>query len=185
MYTVKLIAAPDSSFDPSDSDGMHEWMTDRAVAVAQTCASAFDLMDGAPVISRQIRNIKDMVFQIRCATGKGQMERLIVMSHGISQGDTILIGSESLSSGNISQYNRLLSEVAPYFSKNGYAHFESCDVGSNCGKSVLVALAKMFGVPVYGGVGLENPIMHYNGGGYVVGYPNGKLMPTERPQWGM
>ena len=173
MYTVKLMASPDSSFDPSDPDGMHEWMTDRMVAATQA-------------YTPQIHSIKDMVFQIRCASRKGQMDRLIVMAHGVSQGDTILIGNESLSSGTISQYSKLLGEVREYFSKRGYAHFQSCFVGMSYGRnSVLVELANLFGVPVYGGTGEENPIWHFNGGGYVVARPHGALTPTHRPQFGM
>jgi hypothetical protein len=161
-------------------------MTDGVVSLSQSAAKGLDWARGAPVVSRPIRNVKDMVLEVKCGSRKGQIDRLIVMSHGVSQGDTILIGSDSLSSGTISQYAKHLGELAPYFSKGGYAHFQSCFVGMHSGKrSVLLELAKLFRVPVFGGTGEENPVLHFNMGGYVVGLPCGRLMPAPRPQFGL
>ena len=172
MFNVKLISTIDSRFDTADTGGMHEWLTDQMVRPAQA-------------LTRRIGSVRELVYAVRIAAHKGQIDRLLVMGHGLSTGDAILIGADVVSSGTVSMYAKYFTQLAGYFSPNGYAHFESCFIGMHSRKSVLAELAKMMGVRVYGGVGEENPLWHYNSDGYVVYYPDGHSRNCHRPQFGM
>ena len=92
---------------------MHEWMTDQMVRPGQ-------------FRTQRIGSAKDLAYHVKLAAHRGQMDRLIVMGHGLSSGDSIIIGSDVVSSGTVSQYGNFFAQLRPYFSPQGYAHFENC-----------------------------------------------------------
>ncbi len=98
-----------------------------------------------------------------------RMSRLNILDHGNST--SIQIGSDRVSVATLPTFKPTLALLAGNFSKSGFVHLQHCDAGQN--RTLLLALAKTFGVPVYAGTGAHNPLYRFNTGQYVRADPNG------------
>jgi hypothetical protein len=135
----------------------------------------------------QSNGVAQMVSSVQSALAGATIDVLRIWSHGGSgyqyvsgdgaseqQGDNFAC----ITTDNFTQLG--LQKLAPLFSSGAWVELRGCNVGSGgAGHALLLDLASIFGVPVYGGVfqqaGVDwNPPV-------VCGYPSGAMATTAGP----
>ena len=102
------------------------------------------------------------------------MARLNIMDHGNAHG--IEIGDDWLAGpADVARFAGALGRLRPRFTSGGFVHMQNCEAGQN--RALICALAKAFGVPVYAGTGVHNPVYGFNLGDYVSCAPGGAWNP--------
>ncbi len=109
-----------------------------------------------------------------------KMQRLNVMDHGNKDG--LEIGDDWLKNpADVVSHSGDLKRIGSSFSSGAFVHMQNCHAGQNRG--LICALANAFGVPVFAGTGLHNPLLNLNFGDYVRCEPGGAFNPDAgRPQ---
>jgi hypothetical protein len=97
------------------------------------------------------------------------IRRLNILDHGNSNG--IEIGSDFITVATLPLHSGTLRRLKGRFTYYGFVHLQHCSVGQN--RVLLRELAKVFGVSVYAGTGLHNPVYRFNRGEYVRADPDG------------
>ncbi len=135
-------------------------------------------------------DISSMVTNVQTFLGTRVMHRLNVMDHGNEHG--VEIGDDWLgTAADVTAQGSTLSGLKSKFAGSGIVHMQNCHAGQN--QDVICALAKAFGVPVYAGTGLHNPLLGFNFGDYVrcdaggtfnpdAGRPATPTPPSVRPE---
>lgn len=108
-------------------------------------------------------SVETMVDNVKKEVGNKKISRLNILDHGNKDG--IQIGNDWITDKTLSIFETKLGELKPYFENNGFVHLQHCEIGQN--RTLLLRLAKIFGVSVYAGTGLHNPVYRFNFGGYV------------------
>jgi hypothetical protein len=116
-------------------------------------------------------DVDSMVRNVLSAT-QSPIDRLNIIDHGDSDG--IEIGGDWIDDTNLSNYAQKLRRLAGHFSTDGFVHLQHCNVGEN--RVLLLALARIWRVPVYAGTGYENAIFRFNTGYYVRANPDGTFI---------
>lgn len=120
-------------------------------------------------------DIASMVRNVIAHLARRRISRLNIIDHGNEQ--VMEIGSDSLSTAaDVAAHAATLGRLRPHFASNGFVHMQNCRAGQN--RAVVCALATTFGVPVYAGTGLQNPLLGFNFGDYVRCHPNGTFNPN-------
>jgi hypothetical protein len=114
-------------------------------------------------------SVTTMVDNVKKKIGNNKISRLNILDHGNKSG--IQIGNDWVSNTSLPNYQGKLRELQPYFEANGIVHLQHCNVGQN--RTLLLSLARIFGVSVYAGTGKHNPIYRFNFGEYVRADPDG------------
>lgn len=105
------------------------------------------------------------------------MSRLNILDHGNPSG--FEVGTDWVSMGTLPTYTVELAKLAPMFAAGGFVHLRHCQIGQN--QNLLLALAQLFGVPVYAGVDYQNGLLRLNMGGTpITGWLTGwtKMIPN-------
>jgi hypothetical protein len=126
-------------------------------------------------------DVESMVDNVLGSLEEGQrMSRLNILDHGNE--NSIQIGNERIFLSNVSQFESELSRLNGHFTANGFVHLQHCRAGQNT--DLMAALAAIFGVPVYAGTELQNPVYRANYnlwpprlGEYVRVDPDGTIHP--------
>jgi Domain of unknown function (DUF4157) len=164
-----IVIAPPTEIEVSAVDAREEPDTPWYVPSRYTGPIA-SLLRGDVVMT----DIPTMVAHVLTFVGGRKMSRLNIMDHGNSNG--VEIGDDWLATPqDVSKVAATLGRLRPKFSSGGFVHMQNCEAGQN--RSLICALAAAFGVPVYAGTGLHNPIYGINFGDYVRCDPNGKFNP--------
>jgi hypothetical protein len=113
----------------------------------------------------------DMVKKVlaKAAEVNDLVQQLNILGHGSPSG--ISIGAHFVESSNVNNYESDFRRLRSVLSGESFVFLRGCQVGQN--KNLILALAKMFGVPVYAGTSLENTLVDFNFGDIVKGYPGG------------
>jgi Domain of unknown function (DUF4347) len=122
-------------------------------------------------------DVKSVVANVLKAKGPYAIRRLDILDHGNEY--RIQIGDDRIDLNTLQKFKADLSKLKGQFSAGGFVHLQHCDIGVN--KELLVALAKLWGVPVYAGTGKHNPVYRVNFGEYVRADPDGAVRPAGRP----
>jgi hypothetical protein len=119
-------------------------------------------------------DITSMVKNIVALLSGRTMHRLNVMDHGNEHG--VEIGDDWLASpADVAPHAGTLGRLRPHFASGAFVHMQNCRAGQNRG--IICALSAAFGVPVYAGTGLHNPLIGFNFGDYVRCEPSGAYNP--------
>ena len=114
-------------------------------------------------------DVKTMVVNVSAQAGSKKIDRLNILDHGNKIG--LEIGNDWITTGSLSSFRRDLARLRPLFNPTGFVHLQHCQIGNN--SSLLIALAGVFGVDVYGGTGNHNPVYRFNFGNYNKATPKG------------
>lgn len=114
-------------------------------------------------------SVKTMVDNVLRAVGQNSISRLNILDHG--NPTSLQIGTDWVSMTSLSRYSADLRRLNGHFSQNGFVHLHHCKIGQN--RPLLIALAGLFGVPVYAGTGSHHALFNFNFGDYVRCDPNG------------
>jgi hypothetical protein len=114
-------------------------------------------------------SVASMVRVVIAHIGSRQMERLNILDHGSSR--SLQIGADRIDTSTLSRFEPQLVRLQGRFSSGGFVHLHHCRVGQN--RTLLVRLARIFGVPVYAGTGLQHAVLPVNTGDYVRARPDG------------
>jgi hypothetical protein len=117
-------------------------------------------------------DVDSMVRNVINATQSTLIDRLNIIDHGDRDG--IEIGGDWIDDTNLSEYAEKLRRLAGYFAPTGFVHLQHCSVGQN--RTLLLALARIWGVSVYAGTGYENANFRFNVGDYVRADPDGTFI---------
>jgi hypothetical protein len=102
------------------------------------------------------------------------ISRLNVMDHGNEDG--VEIGNDWLASrADVAAMAGTIGGLRGHFASGSFVHMQNCRSGQN--KDLICALSAAFGVPVYAGTGLQNPLLGFNLGDYVRCAPGGAFNP--------
>lgn len=173
-FNIKVLGVSHyPSYSKMSDEEKHAWETDMAVS-----AMSFNVPQLRVL---RVHNVREFVSSVRGIARRGSIGRLIFEGHGTPEGAEV--GDDVIARETLPLFKHLLVLLAGYFTPAGYVHFENCFVGQN--KFLLTQLAKLIGVPVYAGTDLENPIWHFNRGGYKVAFPDGRCQDCRRPQYAM
>ena len=99
------------------------------------------------------------------------VQQLNVIGHGSASG--IQIGGHFVELSNVKNYEVEFRRLRDVLSGESCVFLRGCVVGQN--EKLLVALAQMFGVPVYAGTSAENTLVDFNFGDIVKAYPGGTV----------
>jgi hypothetical protein len=121
-----------------------------------------------------MRDVASMVTEVLNTIGGRLMDRLNILDHGNANG--IEIGTDWIDLTTLARFDPVLRRLRGKFSQRGFVHLQHCDVGSNHG--LLARLSATFGVPIYAGTGLQNPIYRFNLGRYDRCDPSGTCVPN-------
>lgn len=91
-----------------------------------------------------------------------RISRLNILDHGNENG--LQLGNDWITMQNIDQYAATLGQLRGHFGPGGSVHLQHCRVGQN--HPLMRRLAEIWGVPVYAGTGLQNPVYRVNTGDY-------------------
>lgn len=109
-------------------------------------------------------DISSMVTNVIAFLGSRSMHRLNLMDHGNAAG--VEIGDDWLgSAADVTRHASTLGRLRSKFASGALVHLQNCHAGQN--RDVMCTLAGAVGVPVYGGTGLQNPLLGFNLGDYV------------------
>jgi hypothetical protein len=108
-------------------------------------------------------DVPSMVSAVIQKAGKIPIDRLNILDHGNEDG--IQIGEDWIDEEKLPSFRDTLYKLNGKFSGNGFVHLQHCKAGNNF--KLLGELAGIFGVPVYAGTGLHNPVYRFNTGVYV------------------
>lgn len=123
-------------------------------------------------------DVETMVNNVLKRAAIFKINRLNILDHGNES--SIQVGKDWISLGNIEGYRKTLSRLKGHFHRNGFVHLQHCNIGQN--QQLLIALSKMWGVPVYAGTGKHNPVYRINFGDYVKCLPDARCIDNaERP----
>lgn len=134
------------------------------------------MTDVGSMVNNVLRELRVVTYSRSCSPTSPRptyrtMSRLNVLDHGNSSG--IQIGSDWVDTSTLPVFAPALALLSGNFDEDGFVHFQQCDAGQN--RPLLLALAGVFGVPVYAGTGAHNPIYRFNFGDYVCARPNGNF----------
>jgi hypothetical protein len=149
-------------------------------------ASVSDLLNAAGANSTQLtfnamcNGTGQMVTDVQGVANAGDIEALRIWAHGMP-GVQMVSGGQgypgarqdyvAITTDNFTQ----LAPLAPLFSSSGHAELRGCQVGSGgMGKALLLDLASMWCVPVYGGDTDQYGVEWYDN--VVCAYPNGNVL---------
>jgi hypothetical protein len=107
-------------------------------------------------------DVPSMVASVKRAAGQKPITRLNILDHGNTDG--VEIGEDWVDVSTFSNFESYFLLLRGRFAKGGFVHLQHCKVGSN--HALLTMFAKAFGVPVYAGTGLHNPVYRVNFGDY-------------------
>ena len=110
-----------------------------------------------------------MVTNVLAASGRNPISRLNILDHGNPKG--VQIGNDWITMTNVASFVPVLSRLRGHFTSGGFVHLQHCNAGQNL--DLMRTLAAAFGVPVYAGTGLHNPVYRFNFGEYVRCDPDG------------
>lgn len=113
-------------------------------------------------------SVGTLVHNVLARLGGEQLSRLNICDHGSDEG--IEIGSDWITSSSLGPFASTLAQLAGRFSRNGFVHLQHCHAGRN--RQLLIDLARIVGLPVYAGTGIEQGIFRMNLGSYVHCTPN-------------
>jgi len=161
----------------------HQWRMAMGIEVTAVDSSDRVGWDAAAVRIGEVSmsSVATMTDNVLAARGSYRIRKLNILDHGTS--DSFQIGEDWIDQGTLPMYATTLGRLTPAFHADGLVHLQACWIGIN--KALLVALAKIWKVPVYAGTGLHNPVLRFNWGQYVRVDPDGGSCPTGRPGVGM
>ena len=116
-----------------------------------------------------MRDVKSMVQNVLHAAKTQEIDRLNIIDHGDEDG--MQIGDDYVSDLTLSSFKSALRRLTGNFSDDGFVHLQHCQVGQN--RVLLLALARLWGVPVFAGTGYEQGVFEFNTGYYVRADPDG------------
>lgn len=114
-------------------------------------------------------SVATMVKNVKKEIRNKKISRLNILDHGNSKG--FQIGGDWVSVKTLPLYAPELEKLKPLFEEKGFVHFQHCYIGQN--RTLMLSLAKLFGVSVYAGTGKHNPVYRFNFGDYVRADPDG------------
>lgn len=116
-------------------------------------------------------DVRSMVTNVLLKAGRNPITRLNILDHGNKNG--IQIGNDWIEISNLIKFEPVLLLLRIAFDPSGFVHLQHCQVGSN--RALLLQFARIFGVPVYAGTGLHNPVLRFNFGNYNRATPKGNF----------
>jgi hypothetical protein len=123
----------------------------------------------------KMTNVASMVTNVITFLNGRRMLRLNIMDHGNENG--LEIGNDWLaSSADVARYSGVLGRLRSHFAPGAIVHMQNCHTGQN--RTLICALARAFGTPVYAGTGSHNPVLGFNFGDYVRCDPSGAFNPN-------
>jgi uncharacterized protein DUF4347 len=125
-------------------------------------------------ISFYVSSIADMTQKVlktmQDQSRTSYLRRLYILAHGDKDG--IGIGSDQLMIINMANFSPSFQRLRPLFRGDSLVFLRGCEIGLN--SAFLQRLAAQLGVPVAGGRGKENALLHINySGAYTVCNPDG------------
>lgn len=119
-------------------------------------------------------NVVSMVNNVIAILHGRIIDRLNILDHGNAHG--LEIGSDWLASAaDVATHAGTLGRLGTHFASGAFVHMQNCRSGQN--RALICSLARAFGVPVYAGTGLHNPLLGFNLGDYVRCEPGGGFNP--------
>ena len=129
--------------------------------------------------SLRAHSVSEMMAKVRGVVARRKLRSLHVLGHGMP--NFAEIGSDTIFAHDANRWIPVFAPLRPLFAPGAFVHLHHCYVGMS--KEILTSLAKGFGVPVYGGLDQENPILGYNRGMFACGTPDGRYrMNLARPR---
>jgi hypothetical protein len=122
-------------------------------------------------------NIRGMVAVALKKAGSLPIRRLNIIDHGGPE--AFRFGSDRVTGRNISTFEPFFAKLNGRFSYRGFIHLQHCKVGQQHG--LLRRLARITGVSVYAGTGLNWPQFGFNAGDIVRANPDGSVTTVGYP----
>lgn len=160
LFSVEFDLQPADSFNPQVGDPI-EVSTVQNASLLNDPAS---WLAGATRIGEvYMSDVNSLVANVLKRIGNRPISRLNILDHGNPEG--MGFGSTWLNDRTIATYAPILQRLRGHFTGGGFVHVQGCQVGQNL--RLIRALAAAFGVPVYAGTGMHNPVYRINYGEYV------------------